>query len=126
MYIYNFAVGDIIGDGHGKFQEFRIESNKTKEEVQLAEEKIEGLFGFSPYNILKELEDNVLEQEYYDKLIELGFEPDEDFDREYIFPKELVCIWKFMVEKADPKLKITICERPEQLNSGEIGYGLFL
>lgn len=125
MYQYSLMLGDYCGDGHGKFEAFWIQSNKECKDINKAESKVNNIFGFTAYNIFVEYEDNVLKQKHYDKLIELGFKPKESFDKDSMMPNDLVEVWKFMVETADPELEITILETPERVNVKSMGYGLF-
>jgi hypothetical protein len=135
-----FSSGDNSGDGHCQTQDFFIESNKSVEHVRNVHFKILEKTGININNIANDYEDNVIKNDEFNLLKELGLNQrigkwDDENEEENglcVNPEVMCNIWIFLLMKTDPKLKMkiiplkTVCgfDKKDRYISN-IGYGCF-
>lgn len=140
MYRFRMTIGDFSGDGHGLKQEYIIFSNAPVETVREAHYRIKDVTGVDIENICSEYEDDVLDAENVKRLQKSGY-PLEDVAADgsvCMNAKEMARLWLFLLQKADPALKLTFAEDEEipdlQFYGFDekgrhvdfVGYGVFL
>lgn len=86
MTTFILPIGDYIGYGHERYEEFLIDSSLPFEEVEQAQKLILEKTGINVYKICSGFEENQIKFSLVKKLNELGF----DFSNEYDFNKEVI------------------------------------
>lgn len=134
---FNMAIGDWSGDGHGKNEKFLISSNVPVGFVRDAHFSIEEETGINIEKICNTYLDNTVDADTVKKLNDLGFYFEHQEDEEMsVAPLEMAKLWIFLLEKADPNLKLEILNEniPDlhfygfdnnDHHIGSVGYGLF-
>lgn len=133
---FKLQFGDWSNDGHGKSQDFILETNKSVKDVEEAYAKAKEKSGVDLENICSEYEERALESETYDKLKALGWKPnlsEKDLARfenknsfySYLNMTEslLVELFIWYVKFGDPTIEVSIGKIPTFSKS--FGYGLY-
>lgn len=136
MTTFILPIGDYIGYGHERCDEFLIDSSLSFEEVEKAQNLILEKTNINVYEICGEFEENQIKFSLIKKLNELGF----DFSNQYDFRKELIdellemdnikeaeeeyslnsnvvqtktvaTIWLFLLNYVNPELKLKFNEK---------------
>ena len=139
-HLFNIAIGDYFGMGHGRCEQFLATANNPVETVREANAHIIEKTGIDLASFAIEFQDSLLPESVRQKLMEMGYkfqhELFEDEDGLHFFtaktlcdcPEELVSIWVFLLNQADPELH---CELVNPLpvlaadyDQPSIGYGI--
>lgn len=131
MHIFTIVLGDPCDDGHGKSETFIISSNKTMEDVRLADKEMP----IQMNEVCTDYEDDRIDCDMVEKMKAAGidfnedkFEGDMNEDGEYRpSPELLVEIWLDLLMLHDPTLELEIMA-VNSLSTGSnvnVGYGLF-
>ena len=125
--IYTFRIGDSCNDGHGHYTDYYIESNMIKSEIEkIKPEDMEKIFGFSIYDICCRYEEYKITNKQLQSLMQHGFIPNNDFDKDLLIDEDMINIWIFMLQTVNPELKLKILKKPEIINTPYlVGYGVF-
>lgn len=134
-YKFRMSIGDWSDDGHGKHEDFIIQSNAPIEIVREAHWKAPFVTGVNIEELCSEYEETHVEDDVVEKLRELGFEFDSEWGA-YPTPYEMARLWVFLLEKADPYLELEIVTDDipsfhfygvdeKNRHIGQVGYGLF-
>lgn len=138
MYKFRLAIGDWSCDGHGIHEDFTVLSNMPVEAVREAHYKIEEKTGIRIEEICSEYEEDEIEAEKVQIIKELGFnfENSTGLGDGITNPAEMARLWIFLLQKADPSLKLEIVPNDmptlhfygfddQSRHIGFVGYGLF-
>lgn len=136
-YKFRMSIGDWSDDGHGKHEDFIVQSNAPVEIVREAHFLMKNTLDFSIEDICHGYADCDIDSETTNAITDLGF------DFEYIndgkacpYPEEMVRLWIFLLQKVNPNLKLMLIkdEIPDfhfygfdeqNRHIGFVGYGLF-
>lgn len=133
MYKFRMSIGDWSDDGHGKHEDFIIESNHPVDVVREAHFRIKEVTGIDIEDFCCDYEDSSVPKEIENKLKDMGFE------FEYAgttYAKEMALLWMFLLQKANPELELKIinddipnlhfygCDKKRR-HISFVGYGLF-
>ena len=118
------------GDGHNECGYFPVKSQKSRRIVMNVHDKCEEHFGFKIKDMCRMWDDTDLDEEIYEKLIELGYEG--QFHDRYntgtpknLYPIEVLDIWLFLLNTIDPELELESISIPIPDFQGTPGYGVF-
>lgn len=145
MHTFRLPIGDWSNDGHGHCEYYLIFSNKPLEEVREAHFQIEKVTGINIHSIANKYEEHYVDSEHpvIPYLLEKGVlfdffeEPWEDdyADMYSIGLEQIRNLWLYLLEQADPTLKLTVEANPPMLpfygvdeqkrHIDFVGYGLF-
>lgn len=138
MHYFCMTIGDWSDDGHGKHEDFRIESNFPVECVREAHFHIKGATGIDIESICSAYEEDEIEKEVVDALKEMGFQFEDRTGSGdgVLCPQEMARLWVFLLQKADSKLHLNIMDEDtptlhfygydkQNRHIGCVGYGLF-
>lgn len=138
MFKFRMIIGDWSGDGHEKTEEFIIDSNLPIHLVREAHYKIYDKTGINIEEICSEYEEDELSPVTVEQLRNMGFhfENPTGMGIEAMTPHEMMRIWLFLLQQADPSLQLEIATDeipnfqffgfdPKGRHIGSIGYGLF-
>lgn len=87
MYLVSFPIGDPSGDGHGKYDIFTVESNKTVQELASIHEKCSQVLGFNIEDICCDYEEYSIAPSILAKLLEVSLIGDDDSIKEELIEK---------------------------------------
>ena len=140
-HLFNIAIGDHFAEGHGRCEYFPAVADKPIEAVREANAQIIEKTGIDLTSFATKFQDSLLPESVRQKLLEMGYkfqhELFEDEDGFHFLtaktlcdcPEELVSIWVFLLNQADPELH---CELVNPLpvlvadyDQPCIGYGIF-
>jgi hypothetical protein len=130
-----WIIGDVCGDGHGKYDTINIVVNfngdgTAVERLENAEKTIVEKLGINIDEWFKEYLDNIIPKEEVEKLKKLGIEPrhesskNEDGTITVSCPIDYFEIWKQLIEIADKDIKIELHELPDFYSVCDC-YGIF-
>lgn len=139
MYKFRMSIGDWSDDGHGKHEDFIVESNVPVQTVREVHFSMKDKLGFSIENICSDYEGSMIDSETTKAIMELGYEfedIDDDDGEVYMYPEEMARLWIFLLQKVDANLELKIIkdEIPtlhfygfdnKKRHIGYVGYGLF-
>lgn len=126
MYKFRMNIGDKSGDGHGRYKEFTISSNKPIEVVREAHRNMRSKLGFSIEDFCFEYDDNVIDKNTTNAIMDLGFEFEEIYDdTAYMYPKEMARLWAFLLQKTNSDLELKMVDDDIPTLDCCVGYGLF-
>lgn len=138
MYQIRLTIGDWSDDGHGHTADFIVNSNLPVEAVREAHFKIKETTGIDIESICSEYEEDEIDEETVEILKDMGFQFSNStgMGDEITNPEEMAKIWVFLLQKADPNLKLEFqTDDIPNLNFygfdekgrhiGSVGYGLF-
>lgn len=140
MYQFYMTIGDWSGDGHGLNRSFLILSNAPVEIVREAHYRIKDVTGVDIEDICSEYEDDVIDAENVQQLQKIGF-PFDDIAADgtvCMNAREMARLWLFLLQKANPELRLNFGKREEiptlhfygydekDRHINFVGYGLFL
>lgn len=132
-YKFRMSIGDWSNDGHGKHEDYIVMSNHPVERVREAHFRIKEVTGIDIENLCSDYEDSTIPSEVEDRLLVMGFE----FECEgCTYAEEFAYLWKFLLQKADPGLKLKFSDDDiptlhfygfdeKRRHIGHVGYGLF-
>lgn len=133
-----YEIGDVCADGHGKYETFLMkvsiqDQDDLKEfenELEYTERLIEEKFDIDLSSWFAEYEDNKIPKSDVKKLLDLNINfdstdlNDESGDLAIYSAEDYFNIWKQLIEKANPNIKIEKIELP--IFYGKCtGYGLY-
>lgn len=134
------TIGDWSGDGHKLNRSYLILSNAPVEIVREAHYRIKDVTGVDIEDICSEYEDDVIDAENVQQLQKIGF-PFEDIAADgtvCMNAREMARLWLFLLQKANPELRLNFGKREEiptlhfygydekGRHINFVGYGLFL
>ena len=138
-YLFHLPIGDWSCDGHEKCNYYKCEANQPVEFIRETHYRIKEVTGIDIHDICSRYEEDSVDLETFEKLHELGFNEFNDggWDENVFDAEHMAKLWAFLLEKADPSLKITILpddelpmlpfygwdENGRQI--GFVGYGVF-
>lgn len=138
MYQFKMVIGDWSDDGHGKHEDFVIQSNVPVEQVREAHYRIEETTGVNIEEICSNYEEDEIDRDVVEQLQELGFEFENatGMGPGITNTTEMARLWLFLLQKADPDLKLTLMDAEvptlhfygfddKGRHIGGVGYGLF-
>lgn len=137
MYKFRMSIGDWSDDGHGKHEDFIVDSNVPVQTVREAHFSMKDKLGFSIENICSDYEDSVIDSKTTETIMELGYEFEDVDDGEAgMDPEEMARLWIFLLQKVDVNLELKIVkdEIPtlhfygfdeKKRHISHVGYGLF-
>ena len=115
------TVGDWSGDGHRITSDYYIESNLTGEEIEKAYELGSEVLGFNLCNeVCEYYEDNQISDQHLEKLIQSGFNPPSDFEKDWVGCKNYTKMYLHVVSLGNPSFKFEFV-KADTVNIG--GYG---
>lgn len=136
VYQFYLPIGDWSDDGHGRCQQFLVNSNAPVERVREAHFRIKETTGIDIESICGGCEENTISPDVSEKIAALGipFEPGEDGQ---VFSEDMAHLWVALLQLADPELKLQI-QRETYIpmltfpgydekgrHIGDVGYGVF-
>lgn len=133
MYKFRMSIGDWSNDGHGKHEDFVVESNAPVEVVREAHFVIKDVTGINIEKICRDYEDSSVPEEIVDELKDIGFEFECPGGT---YPEEMANLWIFLLQKANPVLELKIIKDKiptlhfygfdeKKRHISFVGYGLF-
>lgn len=142
MYRFKMSIGDWSDDGHGKCENYIVESNFPVERVREAHFAMEGRTGISIENLCNEYAQDCIGEDDVELLKELGYEfagesyEDDDGIHYYMTPEEMAHLWVFLLMKSDSELQLKIVDEDyptlhfygyddQRRHIGQVGYGCF-
>jgi len=138
MYQFRLTIGDWSEDGHGKHEDFLIESTAPVEQVREAHFRIEAATGVNIEDICSNYGEDEIDGDTFEALQQMGFtfEDSTGMGPEIINVNEMARLWLFLLQKADPTLELRIVEETvptlhlcgydkKKRHIGSVGYGLF-
>ena len=140
MYQFYMTIGDWSDDGHGLNRSYLISSNAPVETVREAHYRIKDVTGVDVEDICSEYENDVIDAENVQRLQKIGY-PLEDIATDgtvCMNEKEMARLWLFLLQKADPELKLSFGVKEEiptlhfygydekGRHISFVGYGVFL
>lgn len=139
MYQIQLTIGDWSGDGHEKYEVFRVNSNFPVERIREAHFHMEETTGINIEEICSDYGEKEIDRETLNKLKSMGFhfENASGMGEAYISVPEMAKLWVFLLQKVDPELQMEIVsdddipqlqfygfdEQGRHISS--VGYGLF-
>jgi hypothetical protein len=130
MHKINFTVGDWSKDGHNQSDEYVVESNLKAGEIKRAYRVGSRKVGFDlNKDVAADYEDHIMNEEFYNRLIELIPEAEQHFtaDNERYFedgPTSYLKVYFEIVKLGNPEFVYTILnDKNPTINLG--GYGLY-
>lgn len=139
-YHMSMVIGDWSGDGHERTSTYYVRSNKPVEAVREAHFAIKEKTGIDIENVCSLFDEDELPEETVDQLKELGFRFSDytGMGMGILCAEDMARIWEFLLQKADPELKLKMSDPEKELPSihfsgmdekgrhiKSIGYGLF-
>jgi hypothetical protein len=124
------VIGDWSCDGHEKSDDYYIESNLSKKEIEKAYKKGTKLLGFDFSEEIAECyEDSTLPKDKWEKFKELGYtggfdsEDQADENGVNIWLEEFLDLYLFIIQLGNPDFKYELVEEEDTIHIG--GYGLY-
>lgn len=106
FYTFIFPIGDYHCEGHSRYTNYMVKSNKTLEELQLIHNSCEAIYGFNISSICNEENVTYLSGDMLNKLIDLGIITDHaDTEDTYeLYSSVLLQIWLKLLKLLDHTL----------------------
>lgn len=137
------SVGDWSNDGHGQYECFDIDSNKTLAELDAIDKTCKARLGFETGDIAYEYEEPRVRWSIVDSLIKAGYvfkdeDLDEDYDPEtyedrddsdkgglWVTAENCFYLWMHILQFLDPTFEFERLDENIPTLRSHIGYGCF-
>lgn len=106
---FRISIGDWSEGGHGKREDFIVDSNVPVEVVREAHYAMKDMLGINIENICSRYDESVINAEITRSIRELGFEFEYVDNGEVdTYPEEMARLWLFLLQKVNPNMELHI------------------